>query len=94
MKEILKIKNIKKTYQSKNGEITAIDNISFSVNEGEFVSIIGPSGCGKSTLLSIISGLEEKTSGEVFIEGVLSEGISPKVGYMLQKDTLLEWRSI
>lgn len=94
MKEILKIKNIKKTYQSKNGEITAIDNISFSVNEGEFVSIIGPSGCGKSTLLSIISGLEEKTSGEVFIEGVLSDGISPKVGYMLQKDTLLEWRSI
>ena len=94
MKEILKIKNIKKTYQSKNGEITAIDNISFSVNEGEFVSIIGPSGCGKSTLLSIISGLEEKTSGEVFIEGVLSDGISPKVGYMLQKDTLLEWRTI
>lgn len=94
MKEILKIKNIKKTYQSKNGEITAIDNISFSVNEGEFVSIIGPSGCGKSTLLSIISGLEEKTSGEVFIEGVLSDGVSPKVGYMLQKDTLLEWRSI
>ena len=94
MKEILKVKNIKKTYQSKNGEINAINDISFSVNEGEFVSIIGPSGCGKSTLLSIISGLDEKTSGEVFIDGEISNGISPKVGYMLQKDTLLEWRSI
>ena len=94
MKEILKVKNIKKTYQSKNGEINAINDISFSVNEGEIVSIIGPSGCGKSTLLSIISGLDEKTSGEVFIDGEISNGISPKVGYMLQKDTLLEWRSI
>lgn len=69
MKEILKINNIKKTYQSKNGEINAIDDISFTVCEGEFVSIIGPSGCGKSTLLSIISGLDEKTSGDIFIDG-------------------------
>lgn len=94
MKEILKVKNINKTYQSKNGEINAINDVSFSVKEGEFVSIIGPSGCGKSTLLSIISGLEEKTSGEVFIDGEISKGVSPKVGYMLQKDTLLEWRTI
>ncbi len=69
MKEILKINNIKKTYQSKNGEINAIDDISFTVCEGEFVSIIGPSGCGKSTLLSIISGLDEKTSGDIIIDG-------------------------
>lgn len=67
MKDVLKIKNIKKTYQSKNGEIVALDGISFTAFEGEFISIIGPSGCGKSTLLSIISGLEPKTSGEVFI---------------------------
>ena len=69
MKEILKINNIKKTYQSKNGEINAIDDISFTVCECEFVSIIGPSGCGKSTLLSIISGLDEKTSGDIIIDG-------------------------
>lgn len=62
VKELLKIKNISKTYQSKNGEIEALKNINFNVNKGEFVSIIGPSGCGKSTLLSIIAGLEEKTS--------------------------------
>ena len=94
MKEILKMENIKKTYQAKNGELNAIDGISFSVNEGEFVSIIGPSGCGKSTLLSIIAGLEEKTAGDVYIEGEKSIGISHKIGYMLQKDSLLEWRSI
>ncbi len=67
MKEILRVKDIKKIYQSKNGEIVALNNISFTAFEGEFISIIGPSGCGKSTLLSIISGLEPKTSGEVFI---------------------------
>lgn len=67
MKEILSIKDIKKTYQSKNGEIVALDGISFTAFEGEFISIIGPSGCGKSTLLSIISGLEPKTDGEIYI---------------------------
>ena len=86
MKKILEVKNICKTYQSKNGEIEALKNISFDINEGEYISIIGPSGCGKSTLLSIISGLENKSSGEIYING--------KIGYMLQKDNLLEWRTI
>ena len=62
MKELLRIDKISKIYQAKNGEIEALKDISFTVNEGEFVSIIGPSGCGKSTLLSIIAGLEEKNS--------------------------------
>ena len=86
MEKILEIKNICKNYQAKNGEIEALKNISIDVNKGEFISIIGPSGCGKSTLLSIISGLESKTSGEIYING--------KIGYMLQKDNLLEWRTI
>lgn len=86
MKKIMKVKNICKTYQSQNGEIEALKNISFDICEGEYISIIGPSGCGKSTLLSIISGLENKTSGEIYIDG--------KIGYMLQKDNLLEWRTI
>ena len=85
-KKILEVKNISKNYQAKNGEIEALKNINFDVNQGEYVSVIGPSGCGKSTLLSIIAGLEPKTSGEVYIDG--------KVGYMLQKDNLLEWRTI
>ena len=86
MKKIMEVKNICKTYQSQNGEIEALKNISFDICEGEYISIIGPSGCGKSTLLSIISGLENKTSGGIYIDG--------KIGYMLQKDNLLEWRTI
>ena len=94
MNKILELKNISKKYQSKKGEILAINNINMKVKEGEFVAIIGPSGCGKSTLLSIISGLEEKTTGEIYIGGEKIEGISSKIGYMLQKDCLLEWRTI
>jgi len=86
MKKVLEIKDICKTYQSENGEIEALKDITFDVKEGEYVSIIGPSGCGKSTLLSIIAGLENKTSGETTIDG--------EIGYMLQKDNLLEWRTI
>ena len=94
METILEIKNICKTYQSKEGEILALKDIHFKVKKGEFISIIGPSGCGKSTLLSIISGLEKKTEGEIYIENKKIEGISEQVGYMLQKDCLLEWRNI
>jgi len=94
LKEILKIDNVSKIYQAKNGEVLAIKDINFSVKEGEFVSIIGPSGCGKSTLLSIIAGLEEKSSGKLYIDGEEALGRNNKIGYMLQKDSLLEWRTI
>lgn len=94
MKDILKIKEVTKKYQAKNGELEAIKNISLDVKQGEFISIIGPSGCGKSTLLSIIAGLEEKTSGEIWVEDNKIDGISDKIGYMLQKDSLLGWRTI
>ena len=86
MEKILEVKNLCKTYQAQNGEIEALSNINFDISEGEYVSVIGPSGCGKSTLLSIIAGLENKTLGEIYVNG--------KIGYMLQKDNLLEWRTI
>lgn len=94
MEKILEVKNISKIYQNKEGEVQALKNVNFRVNKGEFLSIIGPSGCGKSTLLSIIAGLEEKTEGEIYIEGQKVEGVSSKIGYMLQKDCLLEWKNI
>ena len=94
MENILEVKNISKKYQNKEGEILALKNVNFRVKKGEFVGIIGPSGCGKSTLLSIIAGLEEKTTGEIYIEGEKVNGISSKIGYMLQRDCLLEWRNI
>ncbi len=94
MQEILKVENLSKTYQNKEGEILALTNVNFRVKKGEFVSIIGPSGCGKSTLLSIIAGLESKTTGKIFLSGKEIQEISSEIGYMLQKDCLLEWRNI
>lgn len=94
MKEVLKLDKVSKKYQAKNGEVEALTDISFEVYEGEFVSIIGPSGCGKSTLLSIIAGLEEKTSGKIYIEAKETGKPAGEIGYMLQKDSLLEWRNI
>lgn len=91
---ILSIKDITKVYQAKNGETKAIENISLDVKKGEFVSIIGPSGCGKSTILSITAGLEEKSSGKIYVDGKEINGVSTEIGYMLQKDSLLEWRTI
>lgn len=89
MGPIIDVRNIKKTYNSLNGEIVALDGVNFDINKGEFVSIIGPSGCGKSTLLSILSGLIKPTYGEVEILGE-----NKRIGYMLQRDTLLNFRTV
>jgi len=86
MTAILQFKNVSLTYQAANGEVEALREINIAVNQGELVSIIGPSGCGKTTILSLIAGLETCTSGEVILRG--------KTGYMLQKDNLLNWRTI
>jgi NitT/TauT family transport system ATP-binding protein len=94
MISVVEVHNVGMKYQSLNGEITAIENITLSVQDGEFVSIVGPSGCGKSTLLSIISGLLPSSSGTVLLLGEKVTGTSPKIGYMLQKDHLFDWRTI
>lgn len=85
---ILKIKDLKKIYHTMQGETLAVDNFSFELEEGEFVSIVGPSGCGKSTILSILCGLDEASSGEIILDKNL------KFGYMLQGDNLFEWQTI
>lgn len=94
MEYIVEVHNLGMKYQSLNGEIDAIENISLFVKEGEFTSIVGPSGCGKSTLLSLISGLISPTSGRVVVNGKEVAGTSREVGYMLQKDHLFDWRTI
>lgn len=94
MHEVVEIHNIGMKYQSLDGEINALENIDFFVRDGEFISIVGPSGCGKSTLLSIISGLLPATAGRVLLKGERISGTSRKIGYMLQKDHLFEWRTI
>lgn len=90
----LKAENICFSYHSKQGETIALKNISFEVLNNEFVSIVGPSGCGKSTLLSIIFGLLSPESGTVLINNVPQKEANVRIGYMLQKDHLFEWRTI
>jgi NitT/TauT family transport system ATP-binding protein len=94
LQNIIEVINLSMKYHSLNGEIPALAKIDFEVQKGEFVCIVGPSGCGKSTLLSMIDGLIPPTGGEILIEGVPVTGTSSKVGYMLQKDYLFEWRTI
>ena len=67
--EILRVENLTKKYGKKDTEVVALDNVSFSVNKGEFVAIIGASGSGKSTLLHLIGGVDKPTSGKVHIDG-------------------------
>ncbi len=86
--DILRVKNLKKIYHTKNSEILAVENFSLNLKQGEFVAIVGPSGCGKSTILSILCGLDKGSSGNIEIEKGL------KFGYMLQGDNLFDWRTI
>ena len=86
--KILTIKNLSKSYHDKKGEIKALEDINIDIDEKEFISIVGPSGCGKSTILSILSNLEEKSTGEIKKDKDLT------IGYMLQTDSLFFWRTI
>ncbi|MBR4086160.1 MAG: ABC transporter ATP-binding protein [Lachnospiraceae bacterium] len=91
---LLELKNISYSYHTLHGETKALNNICFGVKEGEFIAIVGPSGCGKSTLLSIIAGLIKPERGTIAVnksDGTLGY---PKIGYMLQKDHLFDWRSV
>lgn len=76
------------------GDLTAVRDVSFRVEEGEFVSVVGPSGCGKSTILSMTAGLYQPSEGEVLVSDRPVTGPNSHVGFMLQKDLLLPWRSI
>ena len=87
MKKILEISNLKKYYHTLDEEILALKDISFSVYEGEFISIVGPSGCGKSTILSILSNLIDKSNGDIKLE-------NKSIAYMLQSDSLLPFLTI
>ena len=87
MKEVLRFENVCMRYHTKQGETIAVQDLNFSVQDGEFTAIIGPSGCGKTTLLSLAAGLLKPSSGRI-----VSSGVS--FGYMLQRDELFPWRTI
>src|SRR6185437_8739015 len=76
------------------GPFQALAPVTLSIPQGRFISLIGPSGCGKTTIFNIVAGLLQPTSGRVFIDGSDATGTIGRVGYMLQKDLLLPWRTV
>jgi ABC-type nitrate/sulfonate/bicarbonate transport system ATPase subunit len=94
MENKIEINGVSKIFLKSGLHITAMQETNLAVEEGRFVSIIGPSGCGKSTLFNIIAGLMPPSTGKVMANGVNIIGKTGHVGYMLQKDMLLPWRTI
>lgn len=93
MNTLLSFQNVQYHYHTISGETQALKDISFSVYEGEFISVVGPSGCGKTTLLSMIASLIKPESGELHFSDALKNNPAA-IGYMLQHDQLFEWRTI
>lgn len=91
---LLDIQHVSKTFHSRKGDVRAIDDVSFQVHKGEFVSIIGPSGCGKTTLLRLISGLEKDYEGNILLSGkrVTKPGLDR--GVVFQDHRLLPWLTV
>lgn len=86
----ISLNNIGQIYDGKK----VLSDISFDVNESEFITLIGPSGCGKSTIFKIITGLEKNYTGNVIIDGTDIEKYQGKLAYMPQNDLLLDWRTL
>lgn len=90
----LRIHRVNHTYFTKKSATTALEDVSLTIEEGEFVSFLGPSGCGKTTLLSIIAGLIIPTKGTVTLDGQNIHRTKPRIGYMFQQDYLFPWKTI
>ena len=88
------VENVSMAFPTPAGPFVALAPITLAIPQGRFVSLIGPSGCGKSTIFNIIAGLLEPTGGRVLIDGMDATGTIGRVGYMLQKDLLLPWRTV
>ena len=93
---VLDLIGVSKRFPAPGGRawLTAIERVSLVVRSGEFVAIVGPSGCGKSTILNLVAGLDRPSEGRILLNQVPVEGPNPSVGFMLQKDLLLPWRTI
>jgi len=91
---ILEVKDLYKTFDSQQGEVTALKNINFKTHRREFVCVIGPSGCGKSTLIRILAGLETPSSGQVLLDGEPKSEPGPDRGMVFQGYTLFPWLTI
>jgi len=95
MGELIHVDRLFKVYRSRDGsEVEALSDVSFTVDRGEFVSIVGHSGCGKSTLLKILAGLLPRSRGALLLDGREVDGPRQDVGIVFQKPLLLEWRRV
>ncbi len=90
---VLRVENLRMAYPGPNGHLDVLRDVSFQVEEGEFVSIIGPSGCGKTTLLRLIAGLARPVAGRVLLNGEEVTRPSRRIGILFQKPSLLPWRT-
>src|SRR6202140_5693843 len=90
----LSVRNVRKSFAGKAGEVSVIDDLSFDINERDFVSILRPSGCGKTPIFNIIAGLLEPDSVSMQYRGEEIESLRGRVGYMMQKDLLFPWRTV
>ena len=90
----LRLDDVSMSFKTPSGAFVALAPVTLAIPQGRFVSLIGPSGCGKSTLFNIIAGLLEPSGGRVLIDGADATGTIGRVGYMLQKDLLLPWRTV
>jgi NitT/TauT family transport system ATP-binding protein len=91
---LLAIDDLVKQFDTPEGTLIAVDHVSFTVREGEFVSIVGPSGCGKSTLFNIVGGLIERSRGRVAIAGEEISGPHPAIGMVFQEESTFPWRTV
>lgn len=91
---ILTAKQLSKTFASRRGEVSALEDITFHVNSGEFLCIVGPSGCGKTTLLRLLAGLIEADEGNVFFEDTPLRAPRPEIGLVFQQANLMPWRTV
>jgi len=90
----MEIQGISKTYFNQKDYFTAIEDVSFDVQDGEFLVLLGPGRCGKTVLLNIIAGLEEKTTGSVLYDGREIKGVNPEVGMVFQKTALMPFKTV
>ncbi len=92
---MITLDKVGKAYQTRQATTHAVGEVSLTIPEGEFVSIVGPSGCGKSTLLNMIAGFLRPTTGTIRVDGRVVDGqVPPALGYIFQKDTLLPWFNV
>ena len=90
----MEIRNLSKTFFSKKGYFTAIDNVSFDVYDGEFLAILGPGRCGKTVMLNIIAGVEDATEGQIIYNGKEWKGLNPEIGMVFQKLALMSFKTV